>query len=246
MGIHSKVGLAALAVVLSCAPIFSQGGVQGGFQDGAQGGPPQGPPPGLQGPPGGDGFRQRWPMWRRWGQGNRMGMRGQDGIGRRMGVGPGWFLNDPAVRARLGITADQDAKMRQQESDFRKAEIRDRADLQIKRIDLNDLLAADNPNRAAIDAKLQEVGAAQVALERSAIDFRLNMRDALTPAQRERLRQMMATPTQQNGNVRAGGPQGGGRGGQRGARGGGTGPGVGNGAESAPPNPQGQAPPPNR
>src|ERR1039457_1786288 len=102
------------------------------------------------------------------GQGGRMGMRGR-------GMGPGEFglgrlLNDPNLRQQLGVTADQAAKIRQQESDFRKAEIRNTADLQIKRMDLNDLLSADKPERVAIDSKLQEIGAAQIALEKSAID----------------------------------------------------------------------------
>ena len=101
---------------------------------------------------------------------------------------------------------------------------------------MNQLLAAGNPDRAAIDAKLQEVGAAQLALEKSAIDFRLNIRDALAPAQREGLRQMMVMPPRQAGNVRTGGPQGAWRGGQRGSRGAGPG-------SAPPPNPQGQRQP---
>jgi len=90
------------------------------------------------------------------------------------------------------VYAAQAAKNRQQESDFRKTEIRNRADLQIKRLDLNDLLSADKPDRSGIDSKLQEIGAAQIALEKSAIDYRLNMREALTPVQRQKLEQMMA------------------------------------------------------
>jgi Spy/CpxP family protein refolding chaperone len=118
-----------------------------------------------------------------------MGMRGR-GRGPR-GFGFGRLLNDPNVRQQLGITDAQAAKIRQQESDFRKAEIRNRADLQIKRMDLNDLLSADKPDRSAIDKKLQEVGAAQLSLEKSAIDFRLTMREALTPEQRQKLQQIM-------------------------------------------------------
>jgi len=104
----------------------------------------------------------------RWGQGDRMGMRGP---GRGAGeFGLSRVLNDPAIREQLGVTAEQVAKIRQQESDFRKAEIRNRADLEVKRIDLNDLLAADKPDRAAIDSKLQEISTAQLAVEKSRID----------------------------------------------------------------------------
>ena len=47
---------------------------------------------------------------------------------------------------------------------FRKTQIRNSADLQIKRMDLDDLLSADKPDRSAIDSKLQKIGAAQIAL----------------------------------------------------------------------------------
>lgn len=148
----------------------------------------------------------------------------------------GQLLEDPAVRQQLGVTTEQAAKIRQQESDFRKAEIRNAADLRIKRMDLDDLLAADKPDRAAIDKKLQEISAAQLALERSAVDYSLTMREALTPAQRQRLERVMAERRQgpAGGPAPGGapaaprGPQGGGRGG-RGA--------------TAPPNPSGQTQP---
>jgi Spy/CpxP family protein refolding chaperone len=149
-------------------------------------------------------------------------------MGRRE-FGLGRLLSDPNIRQQLGISADQVAKIRQQESDFRKTEIRNRTDLQIKRMDLRDLLSADKPDRSAIDSKLQEISAAQLALEKSAIDNRLTMRDALTPAQRQKLQQMMTQRRQPvpGGNAPRG-PQGGGRGG-RGA--------------APPPSAQGQAPP---
>jgi Spy/CpxP family protein refolding chaperone len=129
------------------------------------------------------------------------------------------LLSDPAIRQQVGITDEQFATMRKQESDFRKAEIRNRADVEVKRIDLKDLLEADKPDRAAVDAKLQEVSAAQLVMEKSAIDFRLTMREAITPAQREKLRQLMRDRWQREGGRDRKGPgaQGPGRKGQRGS-----------------------------
>jgi len=178
---------------------------------GAPGSPDAAPAPQGPGGPGGPMMIMR--PDRRWG---RMGMRGwgTEAVEFRLGR----LLSDPNVRQQLGITADQAAKIRQQESDFRKSEIRNRADLQIKRLDLDDLLSADKPDRAAIDRKLQEVGAAEIALEKSAIDNRLNMRDALTPAQRQKLEQMMIQRRQplpgDSAPAAPGGPQGPGRGGR--------------------------------
>jgi Spy/CpxP family protein refolding chaperone len=214
MEIYSKAALAVLALAFSCSPVLAQGN-------------PQDPPPEQQGARGG--FGPRGPMRPmrpgeergRWGhvhdgfgQGNRMGRRG-------FGMGPREFglarlLNDPAIRQQVGITAEQAATIRQQESDFRKTEIRGRADLEVKRIDLKDLLAADKPDRAAIDSKLQEIGTAQLALEKSAIDYRLTVRDTISPGQREKLRQLMSDRRRRDGGPAHPSPQGAGQRRQRG------------------------------
>lgn len=102
------------------------------------------------------------------------------------------MLENPAIRQQIGVSADQAAKIRQQVTDFEKAEIHNRADLQVKRLELNQLMSADKPDRAAIDGKLHEVEAAQGAMEKAAIDNRLNMREALTPVQRQKLEQLIA------------------------------------------------------
>ena len=119
------------------------------------------------------------------------------------------IFDDLDICEKVGVTTGkQVAKIRQQESDFRKAEIRNRADLKVKRIDLNDLLAADKPDRTAIDSKLQEISTAQLALEKSRIDNRLNMRDALTPAQRQKLRDLINERRQRGDRSGPRGPQG--------------------------------------
>ncbi len=235
MQVHSKAALIALALILSCSPIFAQGD-------------PQGPPPDNSGPSDGGGMRRGGPGrdgggWGRgnnggdWGRGQRDGFGRGRGMGMRGGMGGrefglGRLLNDPDIRTQLGVTVEQAAKIRQQESDFRKTSIRSRADLQVKQIDLRDLMSADKPDRAAIDAKLQEISTARLAFEKSAVDYRLNSRDALTPAQRDKLRQIMHDRRASGGGEGSRGP--------RGPRG--TGPGGQRG--SAPPaKPQSQTPP---
>jgi Spy/CpxP family protein refolding chaperone len=132
------------------------------------------------------------------------------GFGQRRGeFGLARLLNNPEIREKVGITAEQAAKIRQDETEFRKAEIRNRADLEVKRIDLENLLSAEKPDRAAIDAKLQEISAARLTLEKSAVHFRLNMREAITPAQREKLHQLMSKRWRHEGGPgRPGGPRG--------------------------------------
>jgi Spy/CpxP family protein refolding chaperone len=132
------------------------------------------------------GDREMGMRHRGWGGGHRMGMHRWGG----RGMGMAFLVNNPEMRKRLGITDEQAAKIRQQSLDFRKAEIRSRADLQVKRLDLHSLLAAETPDRAAIDTALQEVGATQMALQKTTIDFHLAMRGALTPEQRQKLIEM--------------------------------------------------------
>jgi Spy/CpxP family protein refolding chaperone len=204
MQFRSRAALAVLALALLCSPVFAQDD-------------PAGPPPpgefAMRGPMGPMPGRDDSGGWSRmrggFGRDGRMGMLG--GFDGDAGRGAGLLraLRDPDIRKQVGVTDDQFAKIRQQESDFRKTEIRNRADLQIKRIDLRDLLAADKPDRSAIDSKLQEISASQLALEKSAVDFRLDMRDAITPAQREKLRQLMRDHRQRGeaGPGRPGGPQ---------------------------------------
>jgi Spy/CpxP family protein refolding chaperone len=130
-------------------------------------------------------------MQARWGHARRMRMHRQFMLAR--------LVRNPSVRTRLGITPEQALKIRTQTSDFRKTQIRNRAELQVKHLELHDLMSADKPDRSAIDKKLQEISAVQLARARSAIDFRLAMREALTPDQKEKLREMRAEFFRQRG-----------------------------------------------
>jgi Spy/CpxP family protein refolding chaperone len=127
-----------------------------------------------------------------------MGMR--QGMGRGMGAGMragrganplGHIVNDPAMRERLGISAEQAARINQQETEFQKADIQNRATLEIKHVELQQLMQGDKPDRAAIDRKLAEISAAQLAQEQSNVHHQLDMRAALTPEQQMKLHQWM-------------------------------------------------------
>ena len=203
MEIYSKAALAVLALTLSCSPVLAQD---------AQDSPSQ------QQRSRDDGFGPRGSM-RSMGPGEERGRWGHrhDGFGMgRREFRLARLLNDPAIRQQVGITAGQADAIRQRALDFRKTQIRDRADLAVKRIDLRGLLAADKPDRAAIDTKLQDISAAQLTLAKSAIDYRLTMRDAISPAQREKLREVMRDRQRRGGGPARPGPQGTGRPWQRG------------------------------
>src|SRR5271155_2964242 len=171
MGIYSKAAFAVLAVALSCSPLLAQDGSADST-------------PAHQGARDGYGSRRGAIDSGKdhGGWGHQYGGFRRDGRRGRRHFGFARLLNDPAIRQQVGITDEQAATIRNRELDFRKTEIRGRADVEVKRLELKDLLAADKPDRAAINAKLQEISAAQLSLQKTAIDYRLTMRDAITPA----------------------------------------------------------------
>lgn len=185
MRIHSKIALLLLSLAIGLPVAYAQ-------TPAAAPAPPQrwsnrpGMMMGREGPMGGPGCRG--PQRRAWGRGGRMGM---NRWGRR---GPEFMLmrlmNNPEMRQRLGITAQQAESIRQKTSEFMKGRIRNRANLQIQRLDLRNLLSAENPDRAAINSALEQISTLRLAQAKAAVNFRLDMRNALTPEQRQKLMQM--------------------------------------------------------
>ena len=100
------------------------------------------------------------------------------------------MLHNPAVRERLGISAEQAARIEEQQARFMKTMIRSRADVQVQRMELRELMAAEKPDRAAIDKKLAALNETQFAMRRAAIENHLAMREMFTPEQREKMHQM--------------------------------------------------------
>lgn len=200
---RKKIGIGALALALSCGLLLAQEKPTNAGGDTAAMGEPLGAPvaaemipvgPALDGGLGAEGFvdpdGRGGP--RRLGPGGERGVWGHERGGRgRHGFGLSRALSDPQIQQKVGISADQVAKIRSQETAFRKTSIQQRADLEVKQIDLREMLAADKPDRAAIDRKLQEISTSRLAMEKSRVDFRLSMKDALTPEQREKLKQAM-------------------------------------------------------
>jgi hypothetical protein len=153
---------------------------------GVQQGPPPGGPPGPGAGPRGPGQVQR-PMQ------NRPGFR-QAQLRRQMlrrGMALGRMMRDPAFREAAGISADQAAKFEAQRSAFAKATIRNRADLQLKRLELAEILRAENPDRTQLDRKLRELEDARFAARKAAIDHQLALR-ALFPAEQRQKMQAIA------------------------------------------------------
>ena len=107
----------------------------------------------------------------------------QDGAGLRM-------LRRPEVQKELGITDEQRKKLEDLAFNVEKAAILGRAAMQVSWLELSRLESAENPDRAAIDKKIQEISQAQASLMRAEINARLDVRTLLTKEQREKLQNL--------------------------------------------------------
>lgn len=94
------------------------------------------------------------------------------------------------IRSELGLSDSQHAQLKKLRMDGRKAAIRRRADLQIARLELGEMLDAAAPDERAIAAKVKEVSELQAAALRARVDARLAVAKLLTPEQREQLKHL--------------------------------------------------------
>lgn len=185
MRIYQKLALASLTLSLAIPLAFAQNAT------------PQAPPPpsaangqfqqnAMPGPMNRSMARNRWARQRRFQRAARQ--RGMHRRNRRFMLAR--MVKNPAFRQQLGISDEQAQKITTQTFEFRKAEIQNRADVSVKRLELKNLLSAQNPDRGAIDKTLQEISEARLTQQKAAVDFHLNMRASLTADQWQKLRQM--------------------------------------------------------
>ncbi|MGA9884946.1 MAG: periplasmic heavy metal sensor [Candidatus Acidiferrales bacterium] len=213
MRFHAKTAVGILVLLLTgaliCMPTLAQQGTTSnppppptaqGDQAGPEPGRPTAPPPRR---PGmhvwvNHGQGRGWAEWRS--RGDR-GHRGAEfGMG-EMGMGGAELgglltraeraLNNPQVRKQLGISDEQATTFDQQLTDFAKTMIRDRANLQVQQVDLQHLLAQQNPDRSAVDSQLQQLSAARVQLQQAAVNFYLTLKQEIPPEQQQKIRQFL-------------------------------------------------------
>jgi Spy/CpxP family protein refolding chaperone len=91
---------------------------------------------------------------------------------------------------RLGLSQEQRAEMEKVQVTFRKEQIRQRAELQVARLELAELLAASTIDDKAVLAKAQTVSQLEAAQVKRRIEHRLAMAKVLTPEQRQRAREL--------------------------------------------------------
>jgi len=120
------------------------------------------------------------PMMRR---GGMMGnLRSGDGMG-RMGVMS--LLTD-----ELKLSDDQKAKLEEMHTAHRKDMIKSNADLQIARVDLQNLMRQDNPNLDSIHEQLQKIANLEAEMQFSQIKATVEAKNILTDEQKTALKKM--------------------------------------------------------
>lgn len=113
----------------------------------------------------------------------------------------------PAVLKELAITAEQRQKLEDIRFNTEKESIQRRAAMQVRRMELQRLVDADNPDRAAVDRTIQEVAQEEAAIMRATINARLNAKAVLSAEQRAKLVQLRQNrldrnrPLQGNGGM---------------------------------------------
>lgn len=104
----------------------------------------------------------------------------------------GRFWNNPRIAAALKITPDQQKQMDSILFEHREKLIDLRANLQRSELEMEPLMDADEPNRAAVEAQIDKVVAARAALEKANSNFLLDIRMKLTPGQWEQIKNFRA------------------------------------------------------
>jgi Spy/CpxP family protein refolding chaperone len=83
-----------------------------------------------------------------------------------------------------GLTEEQETKVKALDLDLEKALLPMKAQMGVKVAELKGLALADNPDKAAIDKKIDDIGALRTQIMKKKIQNKLAVRALLTPDQR--------------------------------------------------------------
>jgi Spy/CpxP family protein refolding chaperone len=100
--------------------------------------------------------------------------------------------NVEMVKERLGLTQAQADELEKLRSQARRAAIQRRADEQLARLDLEELMKAETLDEKAIAAQIERLTKLHGAALKARVDERLAMRKILTPEQLQKLKQLRA------------------------------------------------------
>jgi Spy/CpxP family protein refolding chaperone len=99
------------------------------------------------------------------------------------------------LKERIGLTDEQVEQVRKLRHEHQKAEVQRQADLQVARMELNELFRAPMVDEKAVAAKLKAVGDLEFAALKARVDQRLALRKLVSPEQAEQLEKLAAVGT---------------------------------------------------
>jgi len=101
------------------------------------------------------------------------------------------MAENPRIRMFLGLTDEQVGRLHTIGVEAEKASVQTRADMELRHIELRELLRADNPDHDAIMQKLDEVNALRGKMEKQQVETMLSARNVLTPDQLKKVKAFM-------------------------------------------------------
>jgi Spy/CpxP family protein refolding chaperone len=103
------------------------------------------------------------------------------------------------IQQELGLSAEQSAQLEKLWADGRKQAIRQRADLAIARMELEEAMNATTVDEKAVAAKVKAVSDLQATALRARTEQRLAIRRLLTPEQQQKMKQLMGRHRMERG-----------------------------------------------
>jgi Spy/CpxP family protein refolding chaperone len=123
--------------------------------------------------------------------GEGMPMAGRFEPGPRPGFGPPPFhMPPPEQLEQLKLSDAQRTKLAEMRDAAERKAIPIEADLRIAELDLRRAAEGDTPDRPALDAAIDRIGALRTTLLKTRVAAWIEMRSVLTPVQRARLREL--------------------------------------------------------
>jgi len=95
------------------------------------------------------------------------------------------------LREYLGLTDEQVGRLHKLGVESQMASVQTRADMELRHIELSELLRADNPDHDAIMQKLDEANALRGKMEKQHVETLLSARSVLTPEQLKKVKAFM-------------------------------------------------------
>lgn len=100
------------------------------------------------------------------------------------------LINRPQLKEILGLTEEQVEQLRKIKMDARKTAVRKRAEMQINRIELKELMRSEDPPRKQVKQKVQEISHLWGEMMEARIDCLLSIKSVLTPEQHRKTQEL--------------------------------------------------------